>query len=460
MKDYKLLLPGVTFALGPILAYIFLPLITSNVSVAEYGIYTYYLSVLNIISFISLLPALNATVNRYGSKVSGSYSHDSYSIKTFYYLSFSIFALCVFSVIYLFSEIKHLHFAVIAVSVLSINIFNVIKSYLLINNDKLSYSFFVILINAFQYIYLFYAISNDGFDVQDILFGNVFLIFCLICFKYKSIVKFVANKPELVKRNTKILKFVAMSFVISFSTIIYNNTDKIMMDLILDDPRYLAVYQVSYQIFSFPIESVYALISIFTPAFLYRAFDKDKSQYLKNLRITFKVVLFVLFNLAQLLYINKDLLKSMLLDSKYIYDDFLPLLFLASQSLFVIYLITTNIFIVYNKRIYIIVSLVASSLLNIVLNYFLIELCGYVGAALSTLISYLVLVLFILALSYRVFNVNFFDRSDVLFMISIPIVYISVGQNHIAWLMVLSLISYVYFKKNIKSTYLSLLRGV
>jgi len=459
MKNYKLLLPGVTFALGPILSYTFLPFITNNVNVSEYGVYTYYLSLLSIISFLSLLPALNATVNRYGSKTSESYSPDIYSIKILYYISFSIFLLCLLYVNYVYEDVKGFDFIIIAVSILSVNIFNVVKSYLLINNDKFRYSLFVILINVFQYTYLFYAISNEGFDVTDILFGNLFLLLLICSFKCNKIVKLIKAKPNLAVKNPKILKFVAMSFVISLSTIIYNNTDKIMMEYLLGEPRSLAIYQVSYQIFSFPIDSVYTLISIFTPAFLYRAFDRNRELYLGNLIITFKVVLFILFNLAQFLFINDGLLKELLLDSDYIVDDSLPLFFLISQSLFLIYLVSANIFIVYDKRIYLIVSLAVSSMLNVILNYFLISSFGYIGAALSTLISYVVLVVSILFLSYRIFKVKFFDMQDVLYLSSIPVMYYFFYDYYIVWMSVLIIISVFYFKTNIKKTYLNLLRG-
>jgi O-antigen/teichoic acid export membrane protein len=460
MKNYKLLLPGVTFAIGPVLAYISLPFVTHNVNISEYGVYTYYLSLLSIISFLSLLPALNATVNRYGSKISETYSVDMYSFKVLYFISFFVFLFCVLTVNYFYEDIKGADFIVISASILCINIFNVLKSYLLINNEKLRYSFFVILINISQYSYLFYAINNEGFDVTDVLFGNVILLLAVILFNFKVIVYFIKSKPKIVAKNTKILKFVFMSFVISLSTIIYNNTDKIMMDFILDEPSTLALYQVSYQIFSFPIESVYTLISIFTPAFLYRAFDRNKKLYLGNLIITFKVVLFIIFNLSQFLFINKNFLKSLLLDSNYIVDDSLPMLFLVSQSLFVIYLISANIFIVHDKRIYIIISLALSSILNVGLNYFLISSFGYVGAALSTLISYIVLIILISFLSYRIFKFKIFDRKDVLYFASIPVVYYLFGENYIVWMSVLVVISFLYFKANIKNTYLTLLRGV
>lgn len=460
MKNYKLLLPGLTFAIGPALAYVSLPFITNNVNVSEYGIYTYHLSLLSIIAFLSLLPALNATVNRYGSTTSESYSVDMYLLKILYFISFLVFLFSVLTINYVYEDTKGTDFLVISASILCINIFNVVKSYLLINNDKFRYACFVILINAFQYSYLFYAINNEGFDVTDVLFGNVILLLVVIFINFKVIINFVNNKPKKIAKNTKILKFVFMSFVISLSTIVYNNTDKIMMDFILDEPRSLALYQVSHQIFSFPIESIYTLISIFTPAFLYRAFDKDKKLYLGNLIITFKVVLFILFNLSQFLFINKNFLKSLLLDSNYIVDDSLPLLFLVSQSLFVIYLISANIFIVHDKRIYIIISLAFSSILNVVLNYFFISSFGYVGAALSTLISYMVLTITISFLSYRLFKFKFFDRKDVVYFSSVPVVYCLCGDNYIVWASVLIMISVYYFKTNIKNTYINLLRGV
>ncbi len=96
MKNYRLLLPGVTFAIGPALSYISLPLITNSVNVSDYGTYTYYLSLLSVISFLSLLPALNATVNRYGSKSSNNYINDMYAIRLICYFSSIIYAICVF----------------------------------------------------------------------------------------------------------------------------------------------------------------------------------------------------------------------------------------------------------------------------------------------------------------------------------------------------------------------------
>lgn len=461
MKNYRLFLPGLTFAIGPVLSYLSLPFITKNVSISDYGIYTYYLSLLSIISFLSLLPALNSTVNRYGSKRSESYLNDLYIVKKLYYVAFFIYTSCVV-IAYFFNDtvLSDFEFVVISASIFSVNMFNAIKSYLLINNDKAKYTTFVIIINVVQYSYLFYAINSDDFSISDILFGNLLLILFVIFYKIKSLFEVIRIVPIGNAHNSKLIKFLGMSVAISLSTIIFNNTDKIMLEHLLDDPRSLALYQVSYQIFSFPIESIYSLISIFTPAFLYRAFDKDRELYLRNLRITFKLVLFLTFVISQFLIVNENYLKSLLLDSSYIVSDSLPVLFLISQSIFLLYLIVTNIFIVYDKRFYIIVSLSIASIINMFLNWFLVSSLGYIGAAISTLIAYLILMIIMLIICYRLFDVNFFGRDDVILVLSTPLAFYLFGDSYIAWTLSLSLVSILYFSKNIGKSYLGFLRGV
>lgn len=460
MTNYKLLFPILTFALGPILSYVSLPLITSNVSAKEYGIYTYFLSLLSIVSFISLLPALNSTVSRFGSKSSEEYINDMCSLKRLYCMSFFIFSLLVFFINY-FSLIDNSScFVFVASAILCVNIFNVLKSYLLINNNKAAYSSLVILISLFQYGYLFYAVNTENFEVSDILLGNVILLLFLASYKARSIISFINLKPRSNTRNVKVIKFVAISFFISLSTIIYNNTDKIMMDALLEHPRTIAIYQVSYQIFGFPIESMYALISIFIPAFLYRAFDKDRDLYRKNLTVTFKIIIFIIFNLSQLLLLSGDFLKSILLDSDYITDDALPLVFLISQSIFLLYLICTNVFIVYDKRNFVIVSLTISSIVNIVLNFILIPKFGYVGAALSTLASYTLLLALVATLLYKLFSIIFLDRSDLIYISFIPVLYYLFNERIVLWVLAIGCISFFYFKFYIKDTYLNLLRGI
>ncbi|EGR8991322.1 polysaccharide biosynthesis C-terminal domain-containing protein [Vibrio vulnificus] len=345
-------------------------------------------------------------------------------------------------------------------SIFSVNIFSVIKSYLLINNSKEKYSFFVITINLFQYSYLFYAINSNDFTISDIIFGNVILFIFILLYKARSLIRFPPSPSAQLGLNHKIIKFMGMSFAISLSTIIYNNTDKIMIEHLLGESRSLALYQVSYQIFAFPIESMYALISIFTPAFLYRAFDKDVNLYEFNLKVTFKIVLFIIFLLSQLLFLNKIYLKDLLLDSNYIVEDSLPMIFLVSQSVFLLYLISTNIFIVYDKRSYIIGSLTLSSLINILLNWYLIPKFGYVGAAIATLASYSVLTAIVFIIAFNVFKFRFFDWKDCCLALSVPMTYGILGDNYIIYLISIVAISLFYFLTNIKNTYINFLRGV
>lgn len=460
MKSSKLLLPAFAFGLGPLLSYVALPFITASVSATDYGNYTYYLSVLSIISFLSLLPALNSTVNRYGNRDNITYYSDVAVLKRLYLISTFIYVILAFIFLF-YSDLKDdSEFLLISIAFFCVNLFNAIKSYFLINNNKTKYSFFVICICVFQYSYVFLCLSIGELVVEDILFGNVVLMLFFLALKCRPLFKLLFMKAKETKGSNKIFNFVIISFVVSFSTILYNNTDKMMMDFFLEDPRYIALYQVSFQIFAFPIESLYALFSIFMPAFLYRAFDRNKSLYIINLKITFKLVLFVLFIVTQSLLLFKSELKSLLLDPDYIVNDYLPIIFLTSQSIFLLYLITTNIFIVNNKRSFVIFSLLFSSTLNFFLNWYLINNFGYTGAALSTLVSYFVLLILMLFFSFTVFRINYFDSGDLTLIFSSLVVGYVFYNHKELWLLSIFFISFLYFRKYIKNSYLNFLKGV
>lgn len=460
MKNSKLLLPALVFGLGPLLSYVALPFITSTIAATEFGNYTYFLSVLNIIAFFSLFPALNATVNRYANTDNSSYNNDIFILRRFYLLSFILYMTFTFFFIF-YSEIKmYREFLIIALSFICVNLFNAIKSYLLINNNKMSYSFFMVCICIFQYSYIFISLFFDKLRIEDLLFGNVILMLLFFVFKRQYLRSFFSIRGDDNREYRKVVNFILVSFLVSFSTVLYNNTDKLMMDAFLPDASHIALYQVSFQIFAFPIESLYALFSIFMPAFLYRAFDKNRLQYIKNLKITFKLVLFVIYCITQFLLIFKNEIKSLLLDSDYIVNDSLPLIFVISQSTFLLYLIATNIFIVNNKRKYVIFSLLSSSLLNVLLNFYLIPKFGYIGAAFSTMISYFVLLLLILYFSMLVFRINYFDFSDFLLLSSAILISYSFYDQEVLWLFSMAIGSSLYFRKEVKSSFISFLKGV
>ena len=307
---------------------------------------------------------------------------------------------------------------------------------------------------------MFYSINSGYFNISDILFGNLILIVSVIIYKFKSIISIKKWKFLDFHFDKKILKFILFSFAISFSTIIYNNTDKIMIDYLVDSADALAFYQVSFQLFGFPIETLYAFFTIFTPAFLYRAYDIDKKLYIKNLKITFKLLFFVLYVIANLLFMHESELKKLLLNERFIVNDLLPLIFIINQSIFLIYLIATNIFIVHEKRLYIIYCLLVSSFINVLFNWFLITSYGYIGAAYSTLFSYILLTCLVMFFSFKLFDFIFIDKIDALLIVSSPLLFYFFSENYLLWLLSILVFSFIYFITNVKSTYINFLKGV
>ncbi len=242
-----------------------------------------------------------------------------------------------------------------------------------------------------------YTLITKGYTYKAIVYSNVLMgvisllvFYCLNRkdFSFKYFDKKIAR--ELFKIGLPLLP----TFLIYW---IFNSMDRIMINRILGSTE-LGIYSVGSK-----VASVSQLIyTAFAGGWSYFAFStmKDKDQVELNSKVFeyLGIISFLAFIIAQ------PFIKpvfNMFFSGQYRRGSEVFSYLFLSPLILMLFQIVGNQVIVIKKTYLSTVSLIAGAILNIVLNYFLIIKYGIKGAALSTLLSYILSLILMVLICYK-----------------------------------------------------------
>lgn len=170
---------------------------------------------------------------------------------------------------------------------------------------------------------------------------------------------------------------------------ILGQSDRIMISKIVGNSE-VAIYSVAYNIGLLMNIFTSAINGSYTPWFYQ---NLEKKKYLKMQKVT-KIIMYIMVVLIILLMFWGPEAIAVLGSSEYRNGMYAVPPVAAGAFFIFLYNIFANIEFYYEKKEYVLFSSVAAALLNILLNFIFIPIFGYVAAAYTTMICYIVYSLF------------------------------------------------------------------
>lgn len=370
------------------LSLITLPFFSRILSTSEYGLSTIYSSTMAIVILFTSLQLPYGTFNTamvkfekdrkgYVSAITGLCTLLTGLFFAFYFLSVNLWDRYV--------NLSRTFIIVMGIEMLMTTSLNLWMGY-----QRFEYRYkavvAVTLLNSFistiSAIILIYIFENNrgeirvlSYSVTTILIGLV--IFCINFFKGKKFYDY-NYWSYAIRFNIPLLPYY-------ISQMIFNQSDRLMIDYICgrsDVAKYGVAYSLAL-IISFVIN---AINDSYTPWLYARIKDKDFDI---NQKISFLLALFVALLLFAVVFFAPELVFVMA-GAKYrdvvwaIGPIAMSLLFLFYTQLFV------NFEFYFEEKYYLVGGSIASALVNIVLNVIFIKKYGYIAAAYTTLLSFII----------------------------------------------------------------------
>lgn len=231
---------------------------------------------------------------------------------------------------------------------------------------------------------MYYMQSDKYFGRSYGMMVSALIVISIISFKLFSILSFSFKKTHLIYALSfgipVVLHLISQNILTSFDQFMINNILGISET---------GIYSIGYRIGMLQNLITSAILTAWTPVF----YDKIKSKSFDKINeLTKKVVIFLSIFSICLIVLSNDLLL-LITGDKYLGADIVLSLTIISYFFYFTY----SIFVAYSfyekKTKLITFYSIIVALFNIVLNYFLIPKLGINGAAITTLISYILLFL-------------------------------------------------------------------
>ena len=278
-----------------------------------------------------------------------------------------------------------------------------------------------------------------GRIVPTLIVHGIFILIILFCL-------FKNNKPQI---NKSYLKYgLSISFPLVFHGIALNilsQSDRTMITFLADSAQ-TGIYSLVYNLSMIAIVLTSSLDGVWVPWFLSHLNEKKYDEINKKAKLYIQLVTVAMIGI---MLVGPEIL--MLLSTKKYWDGIviIPPVVLSSYVIFA-YSLYVNVEHFYKKTWVITKNTFIAALMNIVLNFFLIPKYGYVAAAYTTLISYLIALLlhadFTKVMIKQLFPLKIFRASFICLFVSFIVYYLFLNNFFIRWLLLFVFLT-VFFMK-------------
>lgn len=371
------------------LSFITMPLFTSILTKSEYGLYTVYTS---WSSLFSIIITLNLAYGSFGNamlKYENKREEYVSSIQGIT-LSFAMLCLCIYLPFNsFFNKLTNLPTSLMCLMIVEIVATFGFECWLGMQRYKFKYisvALVTILMAVLSPTLAYILIKNSsnkgearilGYVIVTIVFGGCIFVYNIV--KGRT---FFSRKywGYAFRFNLPLLAYY-------LSQVIFNQSDKIMIEKICDDGlSYAAVYGVGYQIALILTFVLNALNNAYVPWLYNEIKDGD---YKKNRKISTLMTILMCTLVGGVVWIAPEVIKvlagSEYIDAIYVIPPVSISLILLLFSQFAI-----NIEFYYAEKWKLVIASIGAALLNVVLNLWLIPIFGFIAAAYTTLASYVV----------------------------------------------------------------------
>ncbi|MBI4681146.1 MAG: oligosaccharide flippase family protein [Nitrospirae bacterium] len=253
-----------------------------------------------------------------------------------------------------------------------------------------------ILQKALHPIFLFLLLMTVISPVKAIVISQGAVILILLLFFNAHDAQRKSDKlPEDANKELAALRKSMMEFgwalPLSYTIMWFLTTsDRYLIDHFMN-PREVGIYSMNYGFWSMPFLMLNGWLEILTRPYLYDKAAKNDWKGVKQilLRRTFFAVTISLLG-AALLYILAERIASVMLGNSYWFGWQLMIAITVAHCFMVIGYSVMPAFLAGKKPMMILAATLIAALSNIIINLFVIPAYGLIGAAMSTLISYII----------------------------------------------------------------------
>lgn len=384
---YKILHQIILFIFPLILT----PYISRVLGVKSLGIYSFYYSISIYFSYLAMLG-----INIYGNRAIAQVKENDKTLKkvftNIYVLQFiaSIISILLYLIFILISKNKII--SIIMIMNILASLFNI--NWLYFGQEKFKPVIFTqLIIKTLITILIFVFVKNENSLIiysilkcsSDLIFNTILFIFSIKYIKFNKVSKLS------VKNN---LKPCLLLFIPALATTIYQQTDKVMIGILVNKTE-VGYYECASKLITITLGLVSAVLTVISPKMsnLISRKKVDDSKKLFNKSINYIVCLATAISFG-IISISKEFVP-LFFGSSYKSSINLTiglavsLLFVSfSNSLKLLYLIPKEKDKIYTN------SVIYGTILNIILNYILISKYNAMGAVISTVITELFVLIY------------------------------------------------------------------
>ena len=391
----NLILGVINYISLPLINIIMLPKITKSIEPSIYGEYTFFNNLFSMILIFSFLDIVPIIIQRYLNRQFSNYREIKKIVVFLNYLSIILFIIITFFVFLIF---KSKLLILVALNLACSNLINQIGRFCIVNG-KIKENNLLKLSNVIIYmVSLIFLIRLQLFNIYALLLGNLLYSLVVLIYLGSKNLKRILNLRKVDKRLLKeVLKYGIPFIFINLSGGILNFGDRYIIKLLLQNPEYwIGIYSIQYTIYSQIFNLFLQLYYLYIPSKLYIVFEKEGlEKFIEKLKIWIKLYIILGVLIIILIEITYPKINSILLSSNYNLNINFIMYIVTGGFLFGIYRLFGEVLNMLKLTNYLNISIWMSGIINIVLNYFFVPKLGIKGAAITTFISYFILVIII-----------------------------------------------------------------
>ena len=249
-----------------------------------------------------------------------------------------------------------------------------------------------------------------GYSYKGMLFGHAFFILMVGILLLRKVFQNVSYSFTIsVSYLKSFLKMSIPLFPVFFFAWVIRSSDTFFL-IYFQGEGVLGKYSVVCGISNVIMVLTYALYIFWFPVSA-KLWLEDREKYKKAYKLIFAAFLTVLCTVILLFELNSKIIMKILVRNSVYHDAYIIfgiMAFSFSMQVFVT-LLTAPLYSNKNPTM-ILISYLAGGILNAVLNFSLIPIYGLLGAAVSTAISYLAIIIIMSYLNYRIAKFSFLDK--------------------------------------------------
>ncbi|MDB4859777.1 polysaccharide biosynthesis C-terminal domain-containing protein, partial [Candidatus Marinimicrobia bacterium] len=401
---------------------IFLPLIISRVGLENYGIFVQVLINPSIIASLCSM-SLNTNFLRYTSKFSNNeknlISKDFYTIFLFSFLlsilgAYILYLLSPAISNYILSSKSTLIIKISSIIVINEVLWRNLGFFLKSRKKFKLFSTLFMFYNLLPYLGFVFGIII----YSDILHGIIGYILIQVSFNFILLIILIKDLQFEYPSIVRFKKFISYSWALPFSNLsggLLSKADRYFIGFFMG-PASIGIYNILYQVISL-IDQLTIPFRNYIGTYLPKQWDNNNRIDVLN-KIRLGVLLYLVFSilLAGLFVLYLEPFLVLIIDSRIVQFDYyyytiisiiLGLILLGINRFYY------QVINLYKKNHFQLFLQLFALIINIILNVKLIPMIGLLGAGISTLISYFI----IIVMNHYFFNIPYKIKPDLLFLV-------------------------------------------